>query len=174
MYLRAAHAFLDMAPARVLAVGGLSGSGKSTRARELAPAAGRAPGAAVLRSDEIRKRLWACPELEALPQDAYTPEENIRVHGHMFDLAKAVLTAGHAVVLDATFREAGVRDAAETLAAPGIAFSGLWLDVSANERARRIGLRSHDVSDATEATALSQQAVDASLISWPVERPPAP
>ncbi len=174
MYLRAAHAFLDEMPARLLAVGGLSGSGKSTRARELAPETGRAPGAVVLRSDEVRKRLWACPELEALPPQAYTDAENARVHHHMFDLAAAALRNGQAVVLDATFREAQWRDAAEALATGGIAFSGLWLDVPGDERARRIASRSRDVSDATQATALGQQAIDETLLYWPVERPPAP
>jgi aminoglycoside phosphotransferase family enzyme len=43
MYLRAARRFLTPVPATVLAVGGLSGSGKSTRARALAPERGRAP-----------------------------------------------------------------------------------------------------------------------------------
>ncbi len=175
-YLKAAHAFLDMAPPHLLAVGGLSGSGKSTRARQLAPEAGRAPGAVVLRSDEIRKRLWACPELESLPPEAaYTADENTRVHSHMFDLARTVLAAGQAVVLDATFREEALRDAAAATAeTAGVPFSGLWLDVPADERARRIAGRQGDVSDATPSVALRQQAVDVSLVSWPKDPMPTP
>ena len=169
-YLKAAHAFLDLAPPRLLAVGGLSGSGKSTRARDLAPASGRAPGAVVLRSDEVRKRLWACPELEALPPEAYSAKENARVHAHLFDLARTVLQAGQAVVLDATFREPQWRDGAEAVAkASGVPFSGLWLDVPADERARRIAGRSNDVSDATAAVALAQQGLDVFPVSWVVE-----
>lgn len=174
-YLRAARTFLDAVPAQLVAVGGLSGSGKSTRARHMAPDIGAAPGAVVLRSDEIRKRLHAWPELETLPPEAYAPRENARVHTDMFQLADLALRAGRPVVLDATFRDAGYRTAAEAVAGQaGVAFSGLWLDVGADERSRRVAARTGDVSDATAEVAKIQQKVDLSEISWCVERTPAP
>src|SRR4051812_46534347 len=55
-YLDAAEAMLAPPPPRLVAVGGLQGTGKSRLALALAPALGAAPGALVLRSDEIRKR----------------------------------------------------------------------------------------------------------------------
>ena len=167
MYLEAAHRFLDMAPATLSAVGGLSGSGKSTFARKKAPRSGRAPGAVIIRSDELRKRLWACPEYEALPKEAYTPDENSRVYGHMLDLAEVALTAGQAVILDATFRESAWRERAEALARLGkLGFEGVWLDVAPAVRAERVTSRVRDVSDATAAIALTQQTVDTSQLSW--------
>ncbi|HTM82046.1 AAA family ATPase [Asticcacaulis sp.] len=170
MYLRAAQDFLEMQPAQLMAIGGLSGSGKSTRARQEAPAIGRAPGAIILRSDEIRKRLWACPEYETLPKEAYTPDENARVYGHMFALAKAILTAGQSVILDATFREGLWRDRCDELASrDNVAFTGVWLDLPAEVRGSRIAGRVNDVSDATPDIALNQQAVDPSMILWHVE-----
>ena len=48
-----------------------SGTGKSTLARALAPGLGRAPGALVLRSDEIRKRLHGVAPETRLPEAAY-------------------------------------------------------------------------------------------------------
>ena len=67
-YLAAAQDHLAPTAATLTAVGGLSGSGKSTLARRLAPRLGWAPGAVLLRSDEVRKRLFdaahrpsACP-----------------------------------------------------------------------------------------------------------------
>ena len=175
MYLKAAQAFLDMPLPGLSAVGGLSGSGKSTRARDMAPEAGRAPGAVVLRSDEVRKRLWACPELEALPAEAYSAEESLRVHDHMFDLASVCLGAGHSVVLDATFRDAVLRDEAEAVAGrAGVPFSGLWLDVAAAVRSARIGQRLNDVSDATQAIAEGQGDIDLDGMTWVTERTPAP
>ena len=171
MYLEAAHRFLDLAPARLTAIGGLSGSGKSTRARQLAPATGRAPGAVVLRSDEIRKRLWACPEYEALPKEAYTPDENRRVYAEMFALAGRTLAAGQAVALDATFREPAWRDRAEDLAGTaGVAFDGRWLDLPVEQRRARVEARQKDVSDATPEIAAAQADIDKSTISWQVER----
>ena len=170
LYLEAAHRFLELAPASLTAVGGLSGSGKSTRARQLAPLTGRAPGAVVLRSDEIRKRLWACPEFEALPREAYTADENARVYAHMFDLARTALDAGQAVILDATFREAKWRAGAEQLV-PGMAFDGRWLDLPVEVRRARVEARLKDVSDATPEVAAAQADIDMSTVSWQIEHP---
>lgn len=170
LYLDAARTFLKPVPAAVSTVGGLSGSGKSTRARALAPGRGRAPGAVTLRSDELRKRLWRHPPLEPLPKAAYTHTETERAYRHMFVLADHILDAGQGVVFDATFREAAYRHAAEAVAAAhGVAFEGLWLEVPAEERARRVDLRLGDVSDATVSVAIAQQNVDLETVSWQIE-----
>ena len=71
-YLSAASAYLQPTPPVVLAIGGLPGSGKSTLARALAPELGNAPGALVLRSDEIRKRQHGVAPEQRLPQAAYS------------------------------------------------------------------------------------------------------
>lgn len=170
LYLKAAQGFLEIQPAQLMAIGGLSGSGKSTRARQEAPRIGRAPGAVILRSDEIRKRLWAWPEYETLPKEAYLPKENVRVYDHMFALAQTTLNAGQSVVLDATFREAAWRDRCADLARQqNTAFTGLWLDLPAAVRGRRVAGRLNDVSDATPDIALSQQDIDLSQILWHIE-----
>lgn len=169
-YLDAAHRFLNPAPARLTAIGGLSGSGKSTRARKIAPELGRATGAVTLRSDEIRKRLWACPEFERLPREAYTADENSRVYTQMLDLAETTLRAGQAVVLDATFREAEWRDRAERLARDcGVGFEGVWLTAAADVRRTRVEARVRDVSDATPDVAAAQGEVDPAALSWRAE-----
>ena len=56
-YLDLALAFLEPGRPRLIAVGGLSGSGKSRLARELAPYLAPLPGARVVRTDSTRKRL---------------------------------------------------------------------------------------------------------------------
>ena len=63
-YLTMAEGLLHPARPCLVAIGGLSGSGKSTLALSLAPSVGAVPGAVVLRSDEIRKRLGGVPTLE--------------------------------------------------------------------------------------------------------------
>jgi aminoglycoside phosphotransferase family enzyme len=75
-YLAAAQAYLVPARPMVVAIGGLQGTGKSTLARALAPCIGAAPGALILRSDEIRKRLHAALPEARLPPDAYTAIAN--------------------------------------------------------------------------------------------------
>jgi aminoglycoside phosphotransferase family enzyme/predicted kinase len=171
MYLEAGLAFLNAPAATLSAIGGLSGSGKSTVAHNEAPGKGRPPGAVILRSDELRKRLWQCAPLDRLPPEAYTPEQSTRTYEYMFDLAAAVLRAGHPVVLDATFREARWRDRAENVARTvGVAFDGLWLDVPAEIRAARVDKRAGDVSDATSDVAATQAPVDPFTISWQIRR----
>ena len=56
-YLAMAGELLHPPRPSLIAIGGFSGSGKSTLALSLAPRIGAVPGAVVLRSDEIRKRL---------------------------------------------------------------------------------------------------------------------
>ena len=62
---------IEPPPPRLVAVGGLSGTGKSALARALAPDLGPAPGAVVLRSDIERKALFGKDEQDKLPADAY-------------------------------------------------------------------------------------------------------
>jgi len=62
-----------MAPVLV-AVGGLSGSGKSRLAREIAPDIGLAPGARVIRTDVMRKQLMKVDLLQKLAASVYAPE----------------------------------------------------------------------------------------------------
>src|SRR5262249_51993364 len=53
-YLALAERLLRPAPPLLVAIGGLSGTGKSTLAQALAPGLGAVPGARVLRTDVIR------------------------------------------------------------------------------------------------------------------------
>src|SRR5690606_22890961 len=71
-YLALADELLAPVPPRLVAIGGLSGTGKSTIARLVGHCLGRAPGARILRSDVLRKRLVGVPPETALSTDAYT------------------------------------------------------------------------------------------------------
>ena len=80
-YLELAAQFLRPRSCRLIAIGGLSGTGKSTLAAALAPCL----GARVLRSDVIRKRLFGVAPETQLPASAYTfplPCFDERIHGH--------------------------------------------------------------------------------------------
>lgn len=151
-YLDAARAHLRSAPPQLRAVGGLSGSGKSTRARALAPALGGAPGAVVLRSDEVRKRLWGRGPLERLPPEAYAEAGGARTYAALFDAARRVLAAGRPVVLDAVFLRPGERAAAAALAGEaGVVFTGECLTAPAEVLRARVSARTGDASDADAA-----------------------
>jgi uncharacterized protein len=151
-YLRAALDYLRPVPAMVVAVGGLPGSGKSTLARALAPGLGRAPGALILRSDEIRKRQHGVVPEQRLPQSAYTDAASEAVFAALADGVRIAAAGGHCVVADATFIDPAHRCAVEDAArAAGVAFTGLWLEAPLAELERRIIARSGDASDATIA-----------------------
>lgn len=158
-YLDLALSYLDPAPARLVAVGGLSGTGKSTLARGLAPALGGAPGAVVLRSDVIRKRLFGVAETEALPQEAYKPEVSRRVFAEIERLAAEVLAQGHAVIADAVYGEDWQRSGIAAVAGKaGVAFDGLWLEAPQRVLEERVDNRRGDASDATSAVVRAQAA----------------
>src|SRR5690606_17951777 len=65
-YLAMADRLLKPRPPTLIAIGGFSGTGKTTVALSLAPSVGAVPGAVVLRSDELRKRLCGVSPLERL------------------------------------------------------------------------------------------------------------
>ena len=169
-YAAYASELLEPAPPRLIAVGGLSGTGKSTLAKTLCPLVGAPPGAAHIRSDVIRKRLAGVPLLEKLPADAYTPEMSDRVYRRMNELSECALAAGRTVVLDAVFAHADERaHAADIAARAGVPFDGVWLNAGITTLASRVTERNRrraDPSDATEAVVRQQSAYDLGIIDW--------
>ncbi len=165
-YLERAIALLSPPPPRLVAAGGLSGTGKTAVARSLAPWLGPAPGAVVVRSDVIRKRLFGAAETERLPPEAYEPAVTERVYALMAERAAAVLAAGHAVVADAVHARPHERDAIERVAREaGVAFRGIWLEADVEARAARVAARTGDASDATAEVARLQERYDIGPLS---------
>jgi aminoglycoside phosphotransferase family enzyme/predicted kinase len=166
-YVQAAIRHLSWPEPGLHAVGGLSGSGKSTFARKLAPELGAPPGAVILRSDEIRKRLWGRAPHDPLPPEAYAEGQSERVYGQMMREAGLVLKAGRPVVLDAVFLKPAERAAAQALAQEaGVPFTGFWLEAPVEVMAQRIGARSGDASDADARVLEQQLGRDPGEISW--------
>jgi aminoglycoside phosphotransferase family enzyme/predicted kinase len=166
-YVDAALAHLSPPAPKLVAVGGYSGSGKTTAARDLAPDLGPAPGAVVLRSDEVRKRLWGVGPLDRLPPESYAPGQSERVYGEMNAAARQALAAGRAVVLDAAFLRPEERGAAEALARQaGVDFEGLWLEAPPAVLRARVAARIGDASDADVAVLDRQLAIDVGEVRW--------
>jgi uncharacterized protein len=166
-YFDSAAGFLRYVPPRLVAVGGLSGAGKSALAAALAPRLGRAPGALWLRSDVERKAMFGVDETARLPASAYAPEVTRDVYRRIDDKARRALRAGQAVALDATFSSAGERRSASAVAAEvGVAFDGLFLEAPLETRLARVGAREADASDADAAIARSQRAEPLGEQGW--------
>ncbi|MEX0301482.1 MAG: AAA family ATPase [Leisingera sp.] len=148
-YLELAAACLAPVPPRLVAVGGLSGTGKTTIAARIAPVLQPLPGAAHLRSDVERKALFGADPLEPLPADGYRPEVTAEVYARLLDRAEQALRSGHSVIVDATFLKTAYRNSVQELAARlQVPFDGIWLHGNPAMLERRIAARTGDASDA--------------------------
>ena len=128
-YLALAHRFLRPAPCRLIAIGGVSGTGKSTLAAGLAPELGLRPGARVLRSDVTRKLLLGVDPESRLPASGYSREVTDRVYDFLRRNSAVGLAAGYTVIIDAVALRPEERDSFAAVArAAGVPFLGLWLE----------------------------------------------
>lgn len=165
-YLGAALAYAAPSRPRLLAIGGLSGTGKSTLGAALAPHLVPAPGAVHLRSDLERKTLFGVAETARLPAEAYARAVSGRVYDALLRKARVVLAAGHAVVVDAVYAMPQERQAIETIAAElGVPFCGLWLSAGPDKLAARVAARRNDASDATPEVVQAQLEWDVGALS---------
>jgi aminoglycoside phosphotransferase family enzyme/predicted kinase len=173
-YFDRARSFLAPAPPRLIAIGGLSGSGKSAISRAIAPYIGAFPGAVHVRSDVERKRLFGVSQTERLPERAYAPEISEQVYAVCRKRALMALEGGRAVILDAVHAKEEERAAIAALAAEvGVPFTGLWLEAPPAVMRERVASRTGDASDATPSVIDTQltyaigeqgfEVIDASL-----------
>ena len=151
------------AGARIVAVGGLSGSGKSTVAALLALQL----RATVLRSDVVRKEMAGVAAGQTLGPQFYTADWHARVYAEMLRRAEAAARAGDTVIVDAVFARASERDAVRATAArAGVPFDGLWLDATLEQRRARVAGRRNDASDATVKTVELQADYEIGTLDW--------
>ncbi len=168
-YFNFALEFLKPSPPTLLAIGGLSGTGKSALAVKIAPALGPAPGAIVLRSDIERKRLHGANEFDPLPKEAYSADVTKRVYSSLARKAERVITAAHAVIVDAVYSDVIERtEIAEIATARKVPFVGLVLTADLKTRLSRVAHRTNDASDADRAVVFKQSQYDLGNIDWPV------
>ncbi|KAF0133346.1 MAG: hypothetical protein FD152_1652 [Xanthobacteraceae bacterium] len=166
-YLALARQALAVVPPVLVAVGGLSGSGKSSLAAVLSPSLGPLPGARILSSDRLRKAHFGVTPQHRLSPEAYRPEVSEAVYAALREAAAAVLAAGSAVIADAVHARPRERDAVEAVAgASGVSFLGVWLDVPPDRLMARVEARRGDPSDATVATVRTQLGYDLGDIAW--------
>jgi len=166
-YFDAALSFLAPPGPRLIAIGGLSGTGKSTLAAGLAPSVPPVPGAVHLRSDLERKALFGVEETKRLGPDAYEREVTDKVYDAIAEKARRVLAAGHSVIADAVYATEAERSALEAVAGDaGVPFQGLWLEAPARTLKARVKARRGDASDATVEVVEKQTGYDLGAITW--------
>ena len=166
-YFELARRLIVPPPPTLVAIGGLSGTGKSVLARGLAGLIEPPPGALIVRSDVVRKRLFGVGETTALPEAAYQPDVTARVYDTLSNAAERVLLQGCSVVLDAAFLREVERTGLAGLAHKhGARFVGLFLTADLATRLARIGQRKNDASDATRDVALMQETLAIGAVDW--------
>lgn len=166
-YLDLAMHFLQPVARRLLAIGGLSGSGKSTVAAGVAHHVGPPPGARILASDRIRKQLAGVPAESRLPATSYTPESSRKVYDTLCERSVQNLNAGVSVIADAVFSRLGERQAIEACAQrAGVDFLGVWLSAPPETLIPRVQARRNDPSDAGAEVVRRQLERDHGPLEW--------
>jgi len=155
-YLAQAVGYLEPTSAVLIALGGLSGTGKTVLARDLAAGIGPSPGAVHLRTDTERKAAGG--------QVDYAPTARGAIYDQMFARAATLLGAGRSVIVDGTFLDDGQRHGAKELALRfGVGFCGLWLTAPQAVLVDRVMSRRGDASDA-DATVVQAQIAQAGAV----------
>ncbi|MEV0777439.1 AAA family ATPase [Streptomyces sp. NPDC050428] len=150
---------------RLVLVGGLPASGKSTVAGALADRF----GFTLLSSDRLRKELAGLPPERPAPAEyekgVYTPTWTRRTYDELVGRASALLSAGESVVLDATWNVREYRNAAaEAARRHGADLVSLRCEVPPEVAAHRLATRPPGPSDAGPDVG---EAMVAAAEPWP-------
>jgi predicted kinase len=154
-YRSLGHDLMKGAKPVLVAVGGLSGSGKSAVAKAIASRLPGPAGARVLRTDVLRKLQTSLRLGEKAPEQMYEPQERAKVYEQLTRRATDAVRAHASVVADATFSEGVARDEIAK-AANGASFHAFWLAAPLSVRLARVSSRVGDVSDADVNVAARQ------------------
>jgi predicted kinase len=160
---------LDTGRVRLVLVGGLPGTGKTT----LAAGLGEQLDATILRTDEIRKEGAGGPGATSAGSGAYREGRYAQaatdaVYDTMLARAATALAMGESVILDASWSAARHRAAARALAELHHAdLTELRCDAPATVAAARIEQRRAAGRDASDATVVVAAAMAADADPWP-------
>ena len=170
-YYQQAHAYTTTTttPGKLFLMCGVSGSGKSTIAKQLAQtnvqtnAQKNAPGpkTIIIRSDAVRKHLGNVPLDETGLPSLYTPEMSAKTYQRLQTLGINLARQGYTVILDAKYDHQAPRQrviqAAQTA---GLALTIIQCNTPRDILEQRLRDRTGDIADAT-VDLLDQQLAQA-------------
>ncbi len=137
---------------QLICVAGLPGCGKSVVAQRV----NQQMGGLLLRTDAIRKELFASPD--------YSAEESIRTYAEFYHRAETGLIQSRTVVMDATFYSHASREKAAGIAqSAGVPWRLLLVTAPEELVRERIAARAGDVSDADFHVYLQMKAIFESM-----------
>ncbi|WP_026097879.1 bifunctional aminoglycoside phosphotransferase/ATP-binding protein [Baaleninema simplex] len=154
-YYRLAWEYTRSHSGKMFVMSGLSGSGKSTTARQLA----RRLGAIQVRSDAVRKHLAGIPLDERGSDEIYTFEMSRRTYDRLAELGAMLAKLGWTVILDAKYdRREWRKMACDRAEAASIPVQILHCTAPMSVLRDRLDRRTGDIADATADLLASQQA----------------
>lgn len=160
--------YLERGRVRLVLVGGLPGTGKSTLSLRLADSI----DAVLIRSDDVRKELarqqvnrsTSAPFREGI----YSREMSRRTYATLLERATIALRLGSSVVLDASWTDQNVRRKAHDVASSTAAdLYELCCVLDAQSAGRRIAARRQSGGDVSDATSEIAVAMAAQASPWP-------
>ena len=158
---------LERGRVRLVLVGGLPGTGKSTLSARLADTRGWV----VLRSDEIRKELSASSSSGSAPAyrgGIYDAAATRSTYSAMIDRAREALGLGESVVLDASWSDdRWRREALEVATRTASDLTELYCQVDRDEAAARLTERHDKGTDVSDATAEVAARMAQEFEPWP-------
>lgn len=164
--LAAAH--LEAQRVRLVLVGGLPGTGKSTLAAALAAHT----GAALERSDVTRKAMAGLAATHRTgdreSEGLYAPNVTDAVYRGLLDTARGRLAGGESVILDASWAGAAHRRAAERIARDTASdLLQIRCEAMSDVAAARISLRAAEGADPSDASVAVATAMAQRFEPWP-------
>ena len=152
---------------RLIAIGGFSGSGKSTVADALAPLIGLPPGARRVENDRLRKALFGTSVDQRLGPEAYSDESTRSIYEELVRRSVRIAADGAAVIVDATFTDPAYRNAISSAAGEtSVPFKGVWLEADQEVLRNRVAKRRSGASDATVAVLDGQLQRELGPMDW--------
>jgi predicted kinase len=166
-YLSLAATLLQLQQPCLVAVAGLSGTGKINAGA----GTGRQPAAGARRAAGSQRRPAQAALRRRTGDAAVARRLRPRDHGAVYrlshDKAATALAAGYSAIVDATFLRQEERVAiAATVKRSGAPFLGLWLEAPSDVLAGRVAARSGEASDAHAHVLQRQFVAETGAIAW--------